>query len=128
LVDLILSGRNVFYTGSAGCGKSTVLKDLSGRLKESGRRVNIIALLEEQHWTSRIYLLDLCWLDTVPHEEAAGKLKEAAHGKFIERRLSGTDVLVIDEISMVENHHFERLNASCRRQGARQNHSVESSL
>ena len=28
LVDLILNGRNVFYTGSAGCGKSTVLSSL----------------------------------------------------------------------------------------------------
>lgn len=37
-------------------------------------------------------------------------LKQAAHGKFIKARLKETDVLVIDEISMVENHHFERLN------------------
>lgn len=29
----------------------------------------------------------------------------------MQRRLDETDVLVIDEISMVENHFFERLNA-----------------
>ena len=39
------------------------------------------------------------------------KLKDAAeHGKWIRKRLRATDVLVIDEISMMENHHLERLN------------------
>jgi hypothetical protein len=33
------------------------------------------------------------------------------HGKFVSKRMRKTDVLVIDEISMVENLHFERLNA-----------------
>src|SRR5579871_2271722 len=43
LVDLILSGRNVFYTGSAGCGKSTVLKAFVKELKGRNKKVNIIA-------------------------------------------------------------------------------------
>lgn len=38
------------------------------------------------------------------------KLKEAAHGKDVWKRFDSTDVLVIDEISMVENLLFERLN------------------
>ncbi|KAI8948446.1 hypothetical protein F4801DRAFT_459746 [Xylaria longipes] len=43
LVDIILSGRNVFYTGSAGCGKSTVLKAFTRRLRDKGLRVDIVA-------------------------------------------------------------------------------------
>ena len=43
LVDLIMNGRNVFYTGSAGCGKSTVLRDFVARLKARGSTVYIIA-------------------------------------------------------------------------------------
>lgn len=43
LVQLIESGRNVFYTGSAGTGKSTVLKAFVKSLREKGRRVHIIA-------------------------------------------------------------------------------------
>jgi ATP-dependent DNA helicase PIF1 len=39
LVDLIMSGRNVFFTGSAGCGKSTVLKAAIDQLKAQGKRV-----------------------------------------------------------------------------------------
>ena len=43
LVELICSGKNVFYTGSAGCGKSTVLRAFVKRLHAAGREVNIIA-------------------------------------------------------------------------------------
>ena len=38
-----MKGRNVFYTGSAGCGKSIVLRSFVARLKERGSRVCIIA-------------------------------------------------------------------------------------
>lgn len=38
-------------------------------------------------------------------------LVKAAHGKFVKRRFRETDVLVIDEISMVENHLLQRLDA-----------------
>ncbi|KAJ0127612.1 Uncharacterized protein HZ326_29290, partial [Fusarium oxysporum f. sp. albedinis] len=37
VVDLILRGRNVFYTGSAGCGKSTVLKAVVKKLEDMGK-------------------------------------------------------------------------------------------
>lgn len=111
LVDLILSGRNVFYTGSAGCGKSTVLKAFVKELKDRGKTVNIIAptgraALDINGSTFWTYA---GWTPLHMKRELK-KLKEAAHGKFVRKRLRETDVLVIDEISMVENHHFERLN------------------
>lgn len=111
LVDLILSGRNVFYTGSAGCGKSTVLKAFVKELKEKGKTVNIIAptgraaldINGSTFWTYAGW--------TPFHmKKNLQELKRAAHGKWIHKRLNATHVLVIDEISMVENHHFERLN------------------
>jgi ATP-dependent exoDNAse (exonuclease V) alpha subunit len=43
LVNLIMSGRNVFYTGSAGCGKSTVLKAFVKQCREKEITVNIVA-------------------------------------------------------------------------------------
>lgn len=45
------------------------------------------------------------------HKKPLIDLKKAAHGKFVRQRMRETNVLVIDEISMVENLHFERLNA-----------------
>ena len=43
LVDLIMSGNNVFFTGSAGCGKSTVLKAAIRQLEAQGKTVNVLA-------------------------------------------------------------------------------------
>jgi ATP-dependent DNA helicase PIF1 len=111
LVDLILSGRNVFYTGSAGCGKSTVLKAFVKRFAERGMKVNIIAptgraaldINGSTTWTYAGWTPD-------HHKKPLEKLRAGAHGKFVHKRLNETDVLVIDEISMVENHHFERIN------------------
>jgi energy-coupling factor transporter ATP-binding protein EcfA2 len=114
LVDLILSGRNVFYTGSAGCGKSTVLKAFVKQLKEHPTRpkkVDIIAptgraaldINGSTFWTYAGWTPDHM-------KKPVQDLRRAAHGKFVKKRLQETDVLVIDEVSMVENHHFERLN------------------
>ena len=38
-----MTGVNVFYTGSAGCGKSTVLKAFVKRLRDQGKKVDIVA-------------------------------------------------------------------------------------
>ncbi len=112
LVDLILSGRNVFYTGSAGCGKSTVLKAFVKRFEAQRRKVNIVAptgraaldINGSTTWTYAGWTPD-------SHKKPLKELRKAAHGKFVRQRLQETHVLVIDEISMVENLHLERLNA-----------------
>ncbi|GAW21033.1 hypothetical protein ANO14919_105460 [Xylariales sp. No.14919] len=112
LVDIIMSGRNVFYTGSAGCGKSTVLKAFTRRLRDCGLRVDIVAptgisALGVGGCTTFVYA---GW-NLSSFKQPLGRLRQEAHRKNIRKRLKDTDVLVIDEISMVENFHFERLNA-----------------
>ena len=42
IVDAIFAGRNVFYTGSAGCGKSTILRTFVPKLRELGKKVDIL--------------------------------------------------------------------------------------
>lgn len=111
LVDLILSGRNVFYTGSAGTGKSTVLKAFVKRFQQLGKRVKILAptgraaldINGSTTWTYAGWTPDA-------HKKPLERLRAGAHGKHVHKRLTETDVLVVDEISMVENHHFQRLN------------------
>jgi hypothetical protein len=111
VVDLILEGHNVFYTGSAGCGKSTILKAFVKQLQLRGRRVKIVA-------PTNLAALNVGGVTTwsfagwTPDsmKKPLDKLMQAAHGKEIWERFDTTDVLVIDEISMVENLLFERLN------------------
>ena len=115
LVETILAGRNVFYTGSAGCGKSTVLKAFVKGLRAQGKAVHIIAptgraaldINGSTSWTYAGWVPDSM---KKPLEE----LKKAARGRRVWDRFKKTRVLVIDEISMMEDHHLERLNSIMR--------------
>ncbi|KAF5122232.1 ATP-dependent DNA helicase pif1 [Metarhizium anisopliae] len=96
LIDLIASGRNVFFTGSAGCGKSTVLKAAVRKLRELDKEVYVVAptgraALEVDGMTTWTYM---GWTAD-HHKKSINELKV---------------VLIIDEISMIENHHLERMN------------------
>jgi ATP-dependent DNA helicase PIF1 len=114
VVELAASGRNVFYTGSAGCGKSTVLRAIVQRLQDMGKRVRVLAP------TGRAALAingtttwSFAGWSPNSHKLGIERLRAAAgskNSKAVRRRLRGTDVVIIDEISMVENLHFERLN------------------
>ncbi|KAH7563274.1 hypothetical protein BM1_00321 [Bipolaris maydis] len=112
VVDLIVKDRkNVFYTGSAGCGKSTILKAFVRELKAKGLRVQIVAPTNlaalnvggQTTWAFAGWTPDSM-------KKPLDKLKQAAHGRDVWKRFDSTDVLVVDEISMVENLLFERLN------------------
>ena len=111
LVDLIMKGRNVFYTGSAGCGKSTVLRSFVAWLKARGSTVYIIAptgkaALEVGGVTLYSYA---GWTPDIL-KEPMKKLEQNAHKRRNWERINKTDVLIIDEVSMVENRILERLN------------------
>jgi hypothetical protein len=111
VVDMILEGHNMFYTGSAGCGKSTILKAFVKQLHNRGKQVKIVA-------PTNLAALNVGGVTTwsfagwTPDsmKKSLDKLMQAAHGKEVWERFDNTDVLVIDEISMVENLLFERLN------------------
>jgi ATP-dependent DNA helicase PIF1 len=112
LVDLIVKGHNVFYTGSAGCGKSTVLKAFTRKLAELGKKVHIVAptgraALQIGGSTTWTYA---GWTPE-HHKKPLDVLLKGGWGNLVNKRIKETHVLVIDEISMVENLHFERLNA-----------------
>jgi hypothetical protein len=111
VVDLILEGHNVFYTGSAGCGKSTILKAFVKQLKLRGKSVKIVA-------PTNLAALNVGGVTTWSYagwtpdsmKKSLDTLMKNSSGKEVWERFDNTDVLVIDEISMVENLLFERLN------------------
>ncbi|GAB1731855.1 hypothetical protein NU195Hw_Modified_344t1 [Hortaea werneckii] len=115
VVNTIADGFNVFYTGSAGTGKSTVLKAFVRKLKDQGRKVDIIA-------PSGIAALNVGGMTIFAYagwrpdslKEPLQKLKQQAHGRSVRKRLCATDVLVIDEISMVERDLLVRLDTIMR--------------
>lgn len=111
LVSLIVSGKNVFYTGSAGSGKSTVLNAAVKALMKEGRRVQIVAptgraALQVNGKSTWSYMGWTPDYDKLSME----KLVSSAYRTNVLHRLRKTDVLIIDEISMVESNHLERMN------------------
>ena len=111
LVELIMDGKNVFYTGSAGCGKSTVLNHFVTLLRREKTHVDILAptgraALAVNGRTLHNYA---GWVpSSLGHPLRT--LESNAHRTKVQKRLAATDVLIIDEISMVANHVFERLD------------------
>lgn len=111
LLRLIMDGHNVFYTGSAGCGKSHVLRAFHAELVHEGKRVGKIGptgisainiegetIYSLAGWTPRIKK----WpVEKLEHDARTGQRW---------KRLNEIDVLFIDEISMVDSPHFSRLD------------------
>ena len=112
VVDLAASGKNIFYTGSAGCGKSTVLHAIRRRLELMGKRVAMmaptgkvaLAINGTTTWTFAGWNPDA-------YKRGLEGLEKMAMAKTTRQRFRRTDVIIVDEISMVENLHLERLNA-----------------
>ena len=116
LCDTIISGANVFYTGSAGCGKSTALKAFVARLRDMGNDVQIVC----PTGISALNVGGLTIWSYMGWHPGSMKLtlEELAHNARwktnVAKRLCKTDVLVIDEVSMFENHLLERIDICLR--------------
>ncbi|TFB00786.1 ATP-dependent DNA helicase PIF1 [Trichoderma ghanense] len=111
LVSQAMEGHNIFFTGSAGCGKSTVSKAIRDRLMEKGRVVYVLAptgMVAMANGGLTTYSF-AGWTPNT-HKLSLDELKETARGHFLSKRLRSADTIIIDEISMMEGMHFERLN------------------
>ncbi|ROV95811.1 hypothetical protein VSDG_05205 [Cytospora chrysosperma] len=116
VVELAAQGRNIFYTGSAGCGKSTVLRAIAQRLRALGKHVCVmaptgkaaLAINGTTTWTFAGWTLNTRKVSLAKLKKAAAELSDKKLSEY--ERFQRTDVIIIDEISMVENVHFERLN------------------
>lgn len=104
LVQLALDGHNIFYTGAAGAGKSAVLNAIVKGLQDQGKIVYVtastgIAALNVNGTTIWNYLgigLSVNNKPIVASENIARSQTSQASG-----RIQATNVLIIDEISMV---------------------------
>ncbi|TDZ38465.1 ATP-dependent DNA helicase PIF1 [Colletotrichum spinosum] len=110
-LDLALEGRNLFITGSGGCGKSVLVKALHRALSTQQKTVHLLAPTGQAaiNIGGRTAYNYAGWGPTDPGQMDF-TLAEKAKGKLVFGRFTRTDVLIIDEISMVENQFFERLS------------------
>jgi ATP-dependent DNA helicase PIF1 len=118
LKDYVL-GKNIFLTGPGGSGKTELIKQMVRISKEQGKEVQVCAL------TGCAALLLNCGAKTVHSWAGIGLASGSNHDivkKLIESKVKAklqkwkkTDVLIIDEVSMMSKKIFNLLDEIGRR-------------
>lgn len=115
LLGLVLDGKNVFYTGGAGTGKSTVLRAMVRQLQQRDLRVNVVTPtgISALNVEGMTYFTYAGWTPSV-QKKSLVQIEKEAMSQQRRARMRDTDVLIIDEISMLESNQFRRLDRACR--------------
>ncbi|EQB49826.1 ATP-dependent DNA helicase PIF1 [Colletotrichum gloeosporioides Cg-14] len=110
-LDLAIEGHNLFITGSGGCGKSYLVETLNNEFRTRGKNVYLLAPTGQAavNIGGRTTFSYMNWRpeDLAKTDQT---LVERARGQLVWKRITSTDVLIIDEISMVGKQFFERLS------------------
>lgn len=97
----MLSGKNVFLTGEAGTGKSTIVKEFKRRVKKNCVFLAPTGIAAVNIGGSTIHSF-MCFAPGPMNEETIGTITNK-HRKVLIRN---TEIIVIDEISMVRGDLF----------------------
>lgn len=111
-LEIMLSGESVLLTGPAGAGKTFVLNQFIKLAKSEGKHVSVTATtgLAATHLggTTIHSWAGIGVADSLPH----GFAEHISKGRreIIEK----TDVLIIDEISMLHDYRLDMVDEACR--------------
>jgi ATP-dependent DNA helicase PIF1 len=116
-LEVMLAGESVFLTGPAGSGKTYVLNQFIKIAKNQGKHVSVTA-------TTGLAATHLG--GTTLHSWSGIGIADEIHQGFFERMsktrreiIEKTDVLIIDEISMLHDFRLDMVDEVCR--GVRKN-------
>jgi ATP-dependent DNA helicase PIF1 len=109
---VVQSGKNVFLTGPAGSGKSYLIRNIVEWAQQAGKKIAVTALtgcaallLPEKTKTLH------SWASIGLGRDSAERLVESIlHNPASKKRWKSTQILVIDEISMMTPELFEKLD------------------
>jgi ATP-dependent DNA helicase PIF1 len=111
LVSLAVEGHNIFFTGSAGCGKSTVLRAIRDRLMRKERIVYVLAPTGKVAMSNGgVTTWSFAGWTPNSHKATLYELTDFSERAIWREKLSNAGTVIIDEISMMEGMHFERLS------------------
>ncbi|HWB39014.1 MAG TPA: AAA family ATPase [Candidatus Saccharimonadales bacterium] len=114
-LNVMMGGANVFLTGAPGAGKTYVLNEFVQRAQRSGKRVAVTASTgiaashlngTTIHSWSGLGILD---------ELTTSDLHRLGESSKLLKRYNATDILVIDEVSMLHGVRLDMINALAKR-------------
>lgn len=112
---VVEEGKNVFFTGSAGTGKSLLLKAIIAALKKKhAKMTNVVSVTASTGMAaSNIGGMTLhSWGAIAPTVDNIDKLiRSIRTARPALLRWKTTQILIIDEVSMVDGHLFEKIAA-----------------
>ncbi|CAN3357685.1 ATP-dependent DNA helicase Rrm3p [Diutina catenulata] len=122
VIDVVLSGQSVFYTGSAGTGKSVVLREIVRELsKIHGDNIGVCAstgMAACNIGGTTLHKFLHIGLGQGSASEIATRISKSRFGVAAWKKVK---VLIIDEVSMVDGDLFDKLEEVARI--VRKNHS-----
>jgi len=118
-IDLAIAGHNLVILGSAGTGKSFVLREIKESLLSLGKSVKLCcstgiacSVLDE---ASTVHsFLGLCDGRFGPNEINSIH-NESAIYNYVDQHLNDTDCLIVDECSMISKRTFQSIIHVCSR-------------
>lgn len=113
-LDILKLGHNVCLTGQAGSGKTFLLNKYISYLKENNVEVGITAStgIAATHM-SGVTIHSWSGLG-IKEKLTDGDIKKLLERRYLSKRLLFTNILIIDEISMLHAFQFDLLDRICR--------------
>lgn len=118
IIDIVNQGRSVFFTGSAGTGKSVLMRAIIAKLR------NIYHKEPDRIAVTASTGLAACNIEGITLHSFAGiglgkeaapeLIKKIRRNQKLKQRWQRTKVLIIDEISMVDGDLFDKLEQIAR--------------
>lgn len=111
--NLMVNGENVFLTGMAGTGKSYLLNKYINYCHDNNLRIAVTAStgIAASHLSGRTIH---SWSSLGIKSEEDLDIK-AAYNPYTQDRIRNTDVLIIDEISMLHAYQLDFVDNICRK-------------
>ncbi len=113
-LDILRTGNNVYLTGSAGSGKTYVLSQYLLYLKQQGVKVGVTASTGVAS-TQLSGMTIHAWSGLGARESINDHdIAELVKRRYLIKRYEKTQVLIIDEVSMLSSKTLEGIDALCR--------------
>lgn len=114
--ELFKDGKNLLILGAAGCGKSFLIKTMQEYIKVEKKEKQMYLTSTtgiSAYNIGGITIHSFMGIGT-GEMEISNLIKKVYRKKMYRQRIINTDILVIDEISMLSAELFEKLNKICQ--------------